>query len=87
MGVCLHFIDPGKPVQNAYIKSFNGLLRDECLNEHWFMSLPATRKSSRHGATTTMPSGPTAPWAIGRPQNSQNRWLGKHRQDSKNHWS
>jgi transposase InsO family protein len=58
MGVCLHFIDPGKPVQNAYIKSFNGLLRDECLNAHWFMSLPATRKSSRHGPTTTMPSGP-----------------------------
>ena len=33
-GVHLHFIDPGKPVQNAYIESFNGRLRDECLNEH-----------------------------------------------------
>jgi putative transposase len=42
-GVQLHFIDPGKPVQNAYIESFNGRLRDECLNEHWFMSLPASR--------------------------------------------
>ncbi len=42
-GVHLHFIDPGKPVQNAYIESFNGRLRDECLNEHWFMSLPAAR--------------------------------------------
>ena len=42
-GVRLHFIDPGKPVQNAYIESFNGRLRDECLNEHWFMSLPAAR--------------------------------------------
>ncbi len=42
-GVGLHFIDPGKPVQNAYIESFNGRLRDECLNEHWFMSLPAAR--------------------------------------------
>ena len=41
--VHLHFIDPGKPVQNAYIESFNGRLRDECLNEHWFMSLPAAR--------------------------------------------
>ena len=39
----LHFIDPGKPVQNAYIESFNGRLRDECLNEHWFMSLPLAR--------------------------------------------
>ena len=42
-GVQLHFIDPGKPVQNAYIESFNGRLRDECLNEHWFTSLPAAR--------------------------------------------
>ena len=43
MGCKLHFIDPGKPVQNAYIESFNGRLRDECLNEHWFMSLPLAR--------------------------------------------
>ena len=41
--VQLHFIEPGKPVQNAYIESFNGRLRDECLNEHWFTSLPAAR--------------------------------------------
>ena len=33
-GVQLHLIDPGKRVQNAYIESFNGRLRDECLNEH-----------------------------------------------------
>lgn len=39
-GVGLHFIEPGKPVQNAYIESFNGKFRDECLNEHWFGSLP-----------------------------------------------
>jgi putative transposase len=32
-GVMLHFIEPGKPVQNCYIKSFSGKLRDECLNE------------------------------------------------------
>lgn len=38
-GVGLHFIEPGKPVQNAYIESFNGKLRDECLNEHWFGSI------------------------------------------------
>ena len=37
-GVDLHFIEPGKPNQNAYVESFNGRLRDECLNEHWFMS-------------------------------------------------
>jgi putative transposase len=38
-GVALAFIEPGKPVQNAYIESFNGKFRDECLNGHWFVSL------------------------------------------------
>lgn len=43
-GVSLRFIEPGKPVQNAYIESFNGRLRDECLNEHWFLSLAHARE-------------------------------------------
>jgi len=38
-GVRLRFIDPGKPVQNAFVESFNGRFRDECLNQHWFGSL------------------------------------------------
>jgi putative transposase len=38
-GVSLRLIAPGKPTQNAYIESFNGRFRDECLNEHWFTSL------------------------------------------------
>lgn len=38
-GVKLFLIQPGKPYQNTYIESFNGRLRDECLNEHWFTSL------------------------------------------------
>lgn len=38
-GVKLFLIEPGKPNQNAYIESFNGRFRDECLNEHWFTSL------------------------------------------------
>jgi putative transposase len=41
--VHLHFIDPGKPVQNAYIESFNGRVRDECLSEHWFTGLGEAR--------------------------------------------
>ena len=41
--VNLRQIDPGKPNQNAYIESFNGRLRDECLNEHWFTSLDHAR--------------------------------------------
>ncbi len=42
-GVALRFIEPGKPNQNAYVESFNGRLRDECLNEHWFTSLTQAR--------------------------------------------
>ncbi len=41
--VRLFLIQPGKPNQNAYIESFNGRLRDECLNEHWFVSLAHAR--------------------------------------------
>jgi len=37
--VSLHFIDPGKPNQNAFIESFNRSFRDECLNENWFINL------------------------------------------------
>ena len=40
--VALRFIEPGKPNQNAHVESFNGRLRDECLNEHWFASLAHT---------------------------------------------
>jgi len=42
-GVVLRLIEPGKPNQNAYIESFNGRLRDECLNEHWFTHLLQAR--------------------------------------------
>jgi putative transposase len=38
-GVSLHFIRPGKPVENGHIESFNGRLRDECLNQSWFEDL------------------------------------------------
>ena len=37
------FIDPGKPVQNAYIESFNGKFREECLNAHWFRNISEAR--------------------------------------------
>jgi len=43
-GVRLEFIQPGKPTQNAYIESFNGRLRDECLNANWFTSLSDARR-------------------------------------------
>jgi transposase InsO family protein len=49
--VAWHYIQLGKPVQNAFIESFNSRLRDECLNEHVFAK-PA--RLSRRGATTTI---------------------------------
>ena len=43
-GVRLNFIRPGKPIENAYIESFNGRFRDECLNEHWFVTMVQARQ-------------------------------------------
>jgi len=51
-GVQLHFRQPGKPVQNAFIESFNGRLRDECRNQPWFLSLPAAQRTIEHWRTT-----------------------------------
>ena len=42
--VKLHFIQPGKPTQNAFVESFNARLRDSCLNQHWFKDLTAARR-------------------------------------------
>jgi putative transposase len=41
----LHYIAPGKPTQNAFIESFNGRFRDECLNEHVFLTLAEARRT------------------------------------------
>ena len=43
-GVKLDFIRPGRPVQNGYMESFNGRLRDECLNTEMFSSLAEARE-------------------------------------------
>ena len=67
-GVEWHYIAPGKPMQNGFVESFNGRLRDECLNEHLFTNLKEARQiieewridyntnrphSSLHGLTPT----------------------------------
>jgi putative transposase len=44
-GVQLEFSRPGKPTDNAFVESFNGRFRDECLNQHWFMSLEEVRQT------------------------------------------
>ena len=43
-GIRLHFIRPGKPVDNAYMESFNGKFRDECLNLNWFINVRHARE-------------------------------------------
>jgi putative transposase len=58
-GIELAFIQPGKPVQNAHIESFNGRLRDECLNAHWFRTLADAQRviaRFRHTYNTDRPS-------------------------------
>lgn len=44
-GVKLEFIRPGKPVENAFIESFNGRIRQECLNQYWFLDLDDARRT------------------------------------------
>jgi putative transposase len=43
-GVTLRFIRPGRPIENAYVESFNGKFRDECLNEHWLSAWSTRRR-------------------------------------------
>ena len=43
-GVELDFIRPGKPTENGLIESFNGRVREECLNENWFLSIEDARE-------------------------------------------
>ncbi len=52
-GITLRQIEPGKPNQNAYVESFNGRLRDECLNEHWFAASRTRRRRSTPGPAST----------------------------------
>jgi putative transposase len=44
-GIELRVIQPGKPNQNAFVESFNGKLRLECLNAHWFSTLDDARQT------------------------------------------
>ena len=45
-GIHWHCIEPGKPTQNSHIESFNGKLRDECLNQNYWKDLAAVRKET-----------------------------------------
>ncbi len=75
-GIKIHYIDPGKPTQNAYIESLNGTLRYECLDPHYFSSLEDAREQVEvwrytynwvrsHSSLGRMPPGRFAAAAIG----------------------
>ena len=57
-GVTLDFSRPGKPTDNAFVESFNGRLRDECLNAHWFLSLADARAKIEAWRSFYNESGP-----------------------------
>ncbi len=46
-GVTFDFSRPGKPTDNAFVESFNGRLRDECLDTHWFLSLDDAKAKAK----------------------------------------
>jgi putative transposase len=60
-GVDWHYIAPGKPQQNGFVESFDGRLRDECLNEEVFATLARPARSSSAGGSTTIMFGHTRP--------------------------
>lgn len=62
---------PGKPQQNGYVESFNGKLRDECLNVNWFENLWDARRKMPRGKRSTPKSARTARGGIRRQQRSR----------------
>ena len=59
-------IQPGRPMQNAHVESFNGRLRDECLKANWFPTLQNARAKITAGGMSTMANVPTAAWVDAR---------------------
>ncbi len=68
-GIGWHYIAPGRPMQNAFVESLNGRLRDECLNEHFFQGLPAARRIIEAWRTDYNATGPTRA-CVGSPRTS-----------------
>jgi Integrase core domain len=58
-GVEWHYIAPGKPMQNGFVESFNGRLRDECLNDTCSPTSRRRVRSSKNGGSTTTPTDRT----------------------------
>src|SRR5262245_17445147 len=62
--ITLHHIQPSKPMQNAFIESFNGTFRDDCLNQHWLAPWPKPDSSSNTGALTTITTSALTPPSV-----------------------
>lgn len=69
--VHLHFIRPGTPTDNPYIESFQGRLRDECLNEQLFHSVADAQAKRDPGVRTIIPFVRIAPYTIGHQESSR----------------
>ncbi|MBT9293172.1 transposase [Hyphomicrobiaceae bacterium 22] len=67
IGVAWQYIAPGKPTQNAFVESFNGRFRDECLNDRLFSALAEASSATTSGRRTTTATDPTRPPATSRP--------------------
>ena len=73
-GVNLQFIQPGKPVQNAFIESFNGTFRDECLNTHWFYDLDDARSKIKQWQREYNEENPHRSLGYLTPEEFANQW-------------
>ena len=65
VGVKALYIEPGSPWENGYVESFSGKLRDECLNQHWFLSLDEARavtEAWREDYNRVRPHGALGNW-------------------------
>lgn len=72
-GVKLSFIRSGKLIENAFAESFNGRLRDECLNDNWFFSIRHAKEVIELGERIILAANLTDRWGIGTPGIHVNR--------------
>lgn len=78
-GVVMGYSQPGKPTDKPFIESFNGSLRDECLNTHWFLSLDDARRRSKAGGSITIISERTPRSATSPPAEFAARFTSLHK--------
>ncbi len=77
-GIEVRLIEAGKPTQNAYVESFNGKFRDECLNEHWFATLAEARRQIAAWRIDYNENRPHSSLANVTPAEFAAAWRGRH---------